>query len=79
MANIKNYKSCPINFCASSHHFRDITISNLLPSKSRSRSRSTIFARRPFDGKYEKVVPCIFALILTDSEILMFHFFILKK
>ena len=53
MANIKNNKSRPkkMHFCASSKHFRDINISNFWPSKSRTRSRSIIFAMTPFDGK----------------------------
>ena len=34
MANMKIYKSRPIHFCSTSHHFRNINVSNCLPSKS---------------------------------------------
>ena len=48
----ENYKSCPMHFCASSHHFRDINISNFLSSESRSRSWSTISTLKPYNGNY---------------------------
>ena len=38
----QNLQISPTNFCASSYSFRVNTILNLLPSKSRSRSRSAI-------------------------------------
>ena len=62
----------PIHFCASSYRFRDIKIFNLLPPKSKSRSRSANFAITPFDGKCKKNYKClphIFALALTVSDI----------
>ena len=50
MTNVKIYKR-PTYFCASSYRFRYIQILNVWPSKSRSKSQSTIFAVTPFDGK----------------------------
>ena len=43
MANVKIYKCLPHFFCASSYCFRDIKISNFLPTKSKSRSWSAFF------------------------------------
>ena len=40
-----------MHFYTSSHRFRDINILRFWPSKSRSRSWSTIFAMTQFDGK----------------------------
>ena len=51
VANIKICKGSPMHYCASSNRFSHIDVSNFLPSKSRSRSRSKIFAMMPFDGK----------------------------
>ena len=53
-----------------------------LPSKSRSRSRSTSFATTPFDGKYQnlqKIPTNVFSLALTISVILTFKIFTLKN
>ena len=60
-------------FCASSSHFRDINVSNLLPSKNKSRSRSTIFAITPLDGKCQNLqwhffTFLIFAKFRTANE-----------
>ena len=53
----------------------------LFTFKNRSRSRSILFRNQPFDDKYQnlQVVPCIFALALTISEILAFQIFDLEK
>ena len=51
MANAKIYKCFPHIFCASYYRFRDIKISNCLPSKSRSRSQIAIFSITPFNDK----------------------------
>ena len=53
--NNKIYKRCFLHFSASSNRFRCINISNFLPSKSRSRSRSTLFRLTPFDGKCQNL------------------------
>ena len=45
----------PKHFCASSYHFRDITIFKLLTFKSWSRSQSSIFAITPVDGKCQNL------------------------
>ena len=55
MANVKNLQKSPRQFCSSSHRFRDIYTYNILHSKSRSRSRRTIFALTLFDGKYKNL------------------------
>ena len=55
LANIKIYKSRSIHFCASSNRFRDNSVSNCLTLKSMSRSWSTIFAMRLFDGKCQNL------------------------
>ena len=44
-----------MRFHASSHSFRDIPILHFLPSKSRSRSRSTIAAMTSFDVKCQNL------------------------
>ena len=67
--------------CASSHSFRDINILNCCPSKGRSRSRNTIFAKTSYDGKCQNLQKTlnIFALAFTVSEILKFKMFDLQK
>ena len=47
----KHLQMSAIKFFAGSYRFRDINIRNLLPSKSRSRSRTAICPITPFDGK----------------------------
>ena len=64
--------------CACSHRFRDIRII-IWPSKSRSRSRSTIFALTPFDGKCENLQKspphfCASSRCLRDIKVLHFGF-----
>ena len=61
-------------FFAGSHHFGDINILKNLPSKSRSRSQSTIFVIISFDGKYQYIqkTPTNFCATFTVSEITKF-------
>ena len=54
MENIIVYRSAAMHFCISSRHFRDINISDLLHSESRS--RSIIFAVLTLDGKYQNLL-----------------------
>ena len=51
MSNINIYKSRLTQFCASCYRFTYINVSNVWPSKSRSRLPNTIFAMTPFDWK----------------------------
>ena len=52
MANVEIYKCYLLQFCVSSHRFRDIDIWNIWPWKSRSRSKSITFAMMPLVNKY---------------------------
>ena len=52
---IQIYKSRSPHFCASSHLVRYINILNLYLQKSRSKSRSTIFAKSLFDSKCQNI------------------------
>ena len=52
---ISKYKSCPMYFCTRFDCFRNINVSDLFPSQSRSRSLSTIFSVMPFNGKCENL------------------------
>ena len=65
MANIKIHKSRNMRFCfCRIYIIGDINVSNCLPSKSWSRSRSTIFSMMPFDGKYQKSTRVIFIFFI---------------
>ena len=52
------------HFCACSYRFRDIKKICLLPSKSRSRSRSTIFAVTPFHAKCQYLQTSFFTFLI---------------
>ena len=51
----QNLQKLPMHFCASSNRFGEISIVNVLPSKSRSKSKNTILAMTPFDGKCQNL------------------------
>ena len=81
LANIKIFKSRWMQFCASSHCFRDMNILHFSPSKSMSKSRSKIVSMTQFDRKWPNLqiysLPHIFVLALIVSEIYklkMLHF-----
>ena len=75
MASVKIYKRLSHIFCTSSHHFRDINILNCLPLKRRSRTKTTIFAMTPFDGKCQNLQKtpihlCTSSYHFRDTDIL---------
>ena len=78
IANVKFYKILP-QFCASSNRFRYITMLIVWPLRSRSRSRCTIFALTPFNGKCQHlqmllvtfsifIKVCLLRTITTDRR-----------
>ena len=56
MAIIKFYKSLTVHFCASSHHWRDISIWNIWPRSSKSRWRTTTLAMTLLDQSIIKFI-----------------------
>ena len=48
-------KVAPCIFCAISNRLTDNNVSIIVPSKSRSRSRNTIFGMTAFDSKYQNL------------------------
>ena len=55
MAICQNLQMSSTHSCASFYRYRDIKMLNYLPPKSRSRSKSKIFAITPFDGKCQNL------------------------
>ena len=56
MANIKIYNSRRMHFSARTNHFKDINVSNLLPSKvCQGFAVQFILALWSFDGKYQNL------------------------
>ena len=53
MVNIDLDKTQIVHFYDSSHRLRNISISNMLPLKFRSRSRNKTFTMVPFDDNYQ--------------------------
>ena len=76
----QNLQKTPINFCASSDHFRIKKIF-ILPSKSKSRSPSTIFATTPLDDKCQnlQMTPTHFCANSYCFRYLKFYLFNVKK
>ena len=74
----KSTKKTPTHFYASSYRYRDMTMNNVWPSKSRTRSRSTILTMMA-NVKIYRYLPHIFAIALTVSEIWQFLIFCSSK
>ena len=81
MANIKIYKSHPMDFCTSFINFTDINVSFFYLQKQVKVTEYNFCndAIRLQIAKSIKVVQCIFLLALTISEILTFQMFDLLK
>ena len=76
MANIKIYRSRPVQFYARSNHFNDILKFQIVYLQKVDQDRGAqFFTMSPFD-RATKVVPCISAPALTVSEILRFQSFV---
>ena len=68
LANIQIFKSRSVQFCAGSHRFVYIDISRFWSSKSRSRSRSTIFAMTQFDWNV-KICKCVTHILVSSLTV----------
>ena len=78
MANVKINKCLPHIFELAPTVFRDINFFNLLPSKSRSKSRNAIFEITLFDGKCQilQMTPthfCASSYRFRDKDLLNFY------
>ena len=77
----QNLQTTPTHFCTGSYRFRYVRIWNVWPAENRSTSRSTIseWCNSIAKVKIYTILPHVFAVALSVSDILQFKTFYLQK